>query len=54
MMPVVISAVATPVLPLVHVPPAIVPESVVEEPAHMVIPPVIVPGIGLTVNVCVT
>lgn len=44
-------AVATPVLPLVHVPPAVVPISVVDEPAHMLIVPVIGPGTALTVSI---
>ena len=54
MMPVLLPMVATPVVPLVHVPPAMVPASVVPLPAHMVMVPVSGPGTAFTVTVCVT
>jgi hypothetical protein len=51
--PVVPSIVATSVLPLVHVPPDDVLESVVVLPLHASVVPVIEAGVGLTVNTIV-
>ncbi len=52
-MPVVEPIVATPVLPLLHVPPGVALLSVVVCPTHMLIVPVMLAGSGNTVNVLV-
>lgn len=51
--PVVPSMVATVVLLLLHVPPAVVSVSVVVPPTHTPDAPVIAPGVGLTVTTAV-
>ena len=47
------SMVATPVVPLLQVPPGVISPRLVVEPAHTVVVPVIAAGNGLTVTVIV-
>lgn len=49
--PVVRPIVATVVLPLLHVPPAVASDKVMDEPAHTLADPVIMEDDGLTVTV---
>lgn len=52
-MPLAEPTVATAVVPLIHVPPEVALESVVADPAHMLIVPVSGAGTAFTVTVCV-